>query len=560
VSSPGPPAPLPREVDQAWRRRLLHGDWRLWDLELFHLLLAILGVLIALLAASLVNGMRHEDGNVRISVLFVAGTVAALVVVRGAARAGLRAAERRTAGTAALAARRELLDAVGRGAPVRAGAAASFVTRGATDVGDYLARAIPARAIATVVPIGILVVLAFVDPWSALLAAAVAAAVPFVLAPIGRRATAEAEAGVGRLRSLATRALELLEGAVELRALGAVRRGCEELAAATERTVASTRRSLHLALRSATSLDVLAGAAIGLVAMLNGFRLLDGSIGLGHALAAVLLTAEVFVPLRTAGAAFHQGADGRAALATLAATVDAAPPARDEPAAALPAVAVHPAAVTAERLELAARRGGPTVLGPIDVHVPAGGALVVTGPTGSGKSTLLRAVAGAPLRVEGALRVGNADPAVLSTRQRSALVAVVDQRPFLVDGSLYDNLLLGRRGVVDDDAVDDAVARCGLTSLLARAPRGLDERVGEEGRLLSAGERTRVALARAVLRGPGVLLLDEVGAHLDDASLVVLRAALAAFLSSRTVLEAAHDRPLLVEAPRLELAAVGVAP
>jgi ABC-type transport system involved in cytochrome bd biosynthesis fused ATPase/permease subunit len=189
--------------------------------------------------------------------------------------------------------------------------------------------------------------------------------------------------------------------------------------------------------------------------------------------------------------------------------------------------------------------------------VGARGALVVAGPTGSGKTTLLRAIAGAPLCVRGSIRVGNAEAAGLSARQRSTLLAVVDQRPFLVDGSLRDNLLLGavRR---DDAALDEAVAHCGLTSLLSRAARGLDERVGEEGRLLSAGERTRVVLARAVLRDPGVLLLDEVGAHLDDASLVVLRASLKGFLDGRTVIEAAHERPLLVDAPRLELVTIAV--
>lgn len=553
----GQPDPLTGDELKAWRRRLLHGEWRLWDLELFHVLGAALSVVTSLLAAVLVVAMLHHDGNVRISVLFVAGLVMALLVVRGAARAGLRAAERRTAMTAALEARRSLLDAVRRGAPIRAGAASSFMARSAADIGEYLARAVPARAVGTVVPVGVLVVLVLVDPWSALIAAVVAALVPVVLIPIGRRATAEAETGLARLRSLGTRTLELLEGAVELRALGAVERGRAELSAATDRAVSSTRRALRLGLRSATSLDVLTGVAVGLVAMVDGFRLLGGDMALGHALAAVLLTAEVFAPLRTAGTAFHAGTDGRAALGVLAATCEAAPPARTEPTAELPPVAAQPAAVSAQAAVLVAAPGGPTVLEDLTFVVPAAGALVVTGPTGSGKTTLLRAILGAPLCVGGAVHVGNADAAGLSARQRSTLLAVVDQHPFLVDGTIRDNLLLGATGT-SDAAVDDAVARCGLASLLARCPRGLDEQVGEGGRLLSAGERTRIALARAVLRDPGVLLLDEVGAHLDDASLVVLRASLGPFLTRRTVLEAAHDRPLLAEAPRLELAAASV--
>jgi ABC-type transport system involved in cytochrome bd biosynthesis fused ATPase/permease subunit len=292
--------------------------------------------------------------------------------------------------------------------------------------------------------------------------------------------------------------------------------------------------------------------------MLDGFRLLAGDLGLGHALAAVLLTAEVFAPLRAAGAAFHAGADGRAALSVLAEVAGGAHPSRTEPTGTLPAVAAAPAAVRAEAADLVAAPGGPVVVRDCSFAVPAGGLLVVTGPTGAGKSTLLRALAGAPLCVGGALRVGNTSPAALSRRQRASLVAAVDQRPLLVDATLRENLLLGR-GDVADEVLHDVVARCGLAPLLARAPRGLDERVGEEGRLLSAGERTRVALARAVLREPGVLLLDEVGAHLDDASLVLLRASLRTFLSRRTVVEAAHDRPLLADAPQLHLQGVAVA-
>ena len=152
------------------------------------------------------------------------------------------------------------------------------------------------------------------------------------------------------------------------------------------------------------------------------------------------------------------------------------------------------------------------------------------------------------------MTVGNADPTGLSARQRAALLCVVDQRPFLADGSIRDNLVLGLRRWRDGD-IARAVTCCGLGPLVSRSPLGLDARVGEEGRLLSAGERTRVALARAVVRAPGVLLLDEVGAHLDDEALSELRKEMGGFLAARTVIEVAHDRVLLVDAPTLDIAA-----
>jgi ATP-binding cassette subfamily C protein CydCD len=292
--------------------------------------------------------------------------------------------------------------------------------------------------------------------------------------------------------------------------------------------------------------------------MVDGFRLLNGSMGLGHALAAVLLTVEVFAPLRAAGAAFHAGADGRAALSMLAAASAAAAPRRPEPTSQLPAIASAPAVVSLQDVALVAAPGGHVVTKDLSFAVPAAGTLVVTGPTGSGKSTLLCALMGAPLVAGGDLRVGNAAPVGLSPRQRSALFGIVEQQPLVVDGSIRENLELGTPGL-ELDVLADAIARCGLAALVARSAAGLDQQVGEEGRLLSAGERARLALARVVLRKPGVLLLDEIGAHLDDAALAELRSSLSAFLASRTVIEVAHERPLLVASPRLDLGSLLVA-
>jgi ABC-type transport system involved in cytochrome bd biosynthesis fused ATPase/permease subunit len=447
-----------------------------------------------------------------------------------------------------------MLDAIARGAHVSPGAAATFVARSAGAIGVFVARAVPARAVAGVVTVGILVVVALVDPWSALIAAGVVVAVPIVLVVLGRRAEREASASLAGLRSLATRALELLDGAVELRALGALDRGREELAAATDRAVVSTRASLRTALRSASALDVLAGLAVGLVAMTDGLRLLQGAIPFGHALAAVLLTAEVFAPLRSAGAAFHAGADGRAALAFLdASCASLGPPRAEQDLEATSLAPSVPPAVRASEVALSPAPGAPIVVEVLELDVPAGGRLVVLGPTGSGKSTVLRAISGVPLVARGVLLVGDAEPSALPSPERAATFGFVEQRPFLLAGTLRENLELG--GTPRElELLIDVVRRCGLTPLLDRLGAGLDSLVGEDGRLLSAGERTRVALARVVLREPGVVLLDEVGAHLDDASLDALRSGLADFLDARTVIEAAHDRPLLVDASSVQLA------
>lgn len=549
-------APTARALRQRWQVHLLHGRWRLWDLEAFHILVGALQVVIALLVSVLVVAMTRLDGNVAITVGFVAAIVAGLVLLRGAARSGLRAGERRVAMLASSQARQAMLAAVGEGAPVAPGAAAAFVTRSADDVGELFALALPARTTAWVVALLALVVQTLVDPWSGLITLGVLACAPVVLAVTGREAARAATEGMGRLRSLATRALELLDGAVELRALGAVARGELELAAATDREVATTKRSLRAALRTSAWLDVLTALAVGLVAMTDGLRLLGGGMPLGHALAAVLLAAEAFLPLRAAGQAFHAGEAGQAALVTLDAAATAA--ARRPPSGSSTAAPTTPPEVLAHALALRAAPDGPIVVDDLSFEVPPGAALVVTGPTAAGKSTLLRAIAGSPLVASGSLLVAGVAPATVEPDALVASLVLVDQRPLVVAGSIRENLELGARGAVGA-RLDDAIERCGLSGLLARSPRGLDEEVGEEGRLLSAGERLCLALARAYLRDPVLVLLDEPGAHLDDASLATLRRGLGEFLAARTVLETSHGRRLLDAAPTLTLAGREVA-
>jgi ATP-binding cassette subfamily C protein CydCD len=476
--------------------------------------------------------------------------VAVLLVARGALGMASSQVAASTAGRAEDEARTVLAAAIRLAPPARPGAFASLHATGSAEIGRYVARAVPAREAGPLLSLGVLVLVAVVDPISALVAAVVLSIAAPVLATVGRAAAAESAVGLSRLSSLTSRALELIDGAVELRALGALARGREELTAATERMASSTMRSIRIGLRSSYALDFLAGIAVGLVAMTDGFRLLGGSMGLFHALGAVLLTVEVAAPLRRAGSEFHAGADGLAALEMLGSV--------RAPADSAAAGAAVPSAcsIDAVGLLVSAVPGGAAIAAPISVSVRASSGLLLTGPSGSGKTTLLRALSGEPLVAGGELHVGGTAPALWSPRLRCDLVAMVDQRPLVVAGSIYDNLVLGRPASRTD--AREAALACMLGGLLDRAPEDLDTQVGEDGRLLSAGERVRVALARAMLREPRLLLLDEVGAHLDGATLDALRMSLAAFLSGRTVVEAAHGRPLLADAQALELVPAAV--
>lgn len=203
-------------------------------------------------------------------------------------------------------------------------------------------------------------------------------------------------------------------------------------------------------------------------------------------------------------------------------------------------------------------------LGPIDLHLPAGSRVVVTGANGSGKSTLLAVLARHLDPAGGAVTWNGRNVTTLPLEQVRAAVAVVDDDPHVFAGSLRANLLLAAPDA-DDAELTAGLVRAGLGPFLASLPDGLDTVLGATGRGVSGGERARIGVARAVLSGRPVVLLDEPVAHLDPPT---ARAVVADLLAdgalepNRTIVMVTHradgldlfDRVVTLTAPRRTLA------
>jgi ABC-type multidrug transport system fused ATPase/permease subunit len=182
--------------------------------------------------------------------------------------------------------------------------------------------------------------------------------------------------------------------------------------------------------------------------------------------------------------------------------------------------------------------------------------LAVTGPSGCGKSTLLGVLLGLVTPDAGSVRIGDIDLASLDPDAWRARVAWVPQRPHLFAASIADNVRLGRRDAAAAEVLR-AVARAGLTDLVARLPNGLLTQLGEGGAGLSMGERQRVALARAFLRDAPLLLLDEPTANLDGDTEAAVIKAVRELTRGRTVVLVAHRPALLGLADRVVQLAPG---
>ena len=199
-------------------------------------------------------------------------------------------------------------------------------------------------------------------------------------------------------------------------------------------------------------------------------------------------------------------------------------------------------------------RPQPVVTG-ADLALAPGETVALVGASGAGKSTLAALLLGLATPTGGRIRIGDVDLALCSMDAWRRHVAWVPQRPAILRGTVADNIRLGAADASDED-VREAAVLAGADAFVRRLPDGYGTVVGDGGRPLSAGERRRIALARAFVRDAPLVVLDEPTADLDPDAAEAIAAAIERLRAGRTVLVIAHRLELVRRADRVvELAA-----
>jgi putative ABC transport system ATP-binding protein len=205
--------------------------------------------------------------------------------------------------------------------------------------------------------------------------------------------------------------------------------------------------------------------------------------------------------------------------------------------------------VSAEDVSYSYEDGEPVLRG-VSLHVPAGASIAVVGETGSGKTTFAKLLSRLADPVQGVVRIGGVDLRQVAPAARRDRVRMVPQDGFLFDGTIRENVRNGRSGASDRD-VETAFEELGLGDWVTSLPEGLETVTGERGEALSVGERQLVALARAQIAAPGLLILDEATSSVDPGTERRITEALRRLAAGRTVVTIAHRLSTAEHADRI---------
>jgi ABC-type multidrug transport system fused ATPase/permease subunit len=394
---------------------------------------------------------------------------------------------------------------------------------------------------------GMVVVVLAVDLTLGLAALVVAPPLAVVVALRRRRIRAVQRASRDADAALAGEATEVLRNVRAVQAFTREREAGGHFSGRSRGAARAALAAMDLEARWSPVADLLLAAGGGLVLWLGVTAVTGGRMTLGTLLVVLAYLSSLYGPIRALARLARTLARGAASRERILEVLDSG---EVVPRAPDPVPAWPPRRGIALRGVWFAYAEGASVLRHLDLEVAAGERVCVVGPTGAGKSTLLSLLLRFYDPDAGAVELDGTDLRRLELDSLRRQIALVPQDPWMLDGTIADNIAFGRPGATAQEL--EAAARAALvTEIVEKLPDGWSTQVGEGGVRLSGGQRRRVALARAILRDASVLLLDEPTSGLDAAAERAVLDALDRAAEGRTVLAVSHRLSLAARADRV---------
>ena len=456
------------------------------------------------------------------------------------------------------------------------GAATALCLEGIARISQYLRTALPRTIALAIVPVALLAAIVSQDWVSALIALLVFPAIVLQMVLIGSTAQAQAGKQHREYQRLANHFTDSVRGLDTLKYFGRSNEQADKVYKTSEHFRAATMKTLRTATLSGAVLDAFSTISLAAVAIMLGFRLVDGSLSLFAALFVLVMMPDYFRPIREFASDYHATLNGKNALSQVYKVLGSQPGNigvhQVEKAIAQPRPTADPQAGDAPRracdfglwqpdstLELRhlgffyeGNQGKPA-LQDISLTFDGTGKYGIVGPSGCGKSTLAQLLAGVANPTSGTVAINGHETSTLSVPEWQKQVAYLPQSPHIFNATLRENLTFYQPDATNEE-ITNVLESVGLCDLVEELPDGIETIVGEGGRSLSGGQAQRVALARAALhRTCRILVFDEPTAHLDIETEWELKQRMTALMQGKLVLFVTHRLHWLAEMDKILL-------
>jgi ABC-type multidrug transport system fused ATPase/permease subunit len=387
----------------------------------------------------------------------------------------------------------------------------------------------------TIVLVGI--AMAILNPGLAAIALAPTPFVVVIAARYGRRARPAAQEVQQRIAELTAEAEENISGVRVVKAFAREERQLDRFRSQTLRVFSQAMVSNRLQAYYSPLIGFLPQLGLAGILLVGGRSVVHGSLTVGEFTAFYAYLLRLLSPMRTLGMTLGMAQRATASGARLFQILDRAP--QIEAPADAPPLPKGSGAVSFRGVTLRYEGAGEPALRGVDLDVEAGTTVALVGATGSGKTSLAALIPRLYDPEEGSVLVDGADVHDVDLRSLRREVAVVDDDPFLFSATVHDNIAYARPEATREE-VETAARRAGAAEFIERLPDSYETMVGERGLTLSGGQRQRLAIARALLADPRILILDDATSSVDASTEQRIKSALREVMAGRTTFVIAH--------------------
>ncbi len=301
---------------------------------------------------------------------------------------------------------------------------------------------------------------------------------------------------------------------------------------------------------SSFNADVVAGIGIAVIVFYGGSLVLADKISSGDFFSFIAAILLMFTPLKRLSRVHNNFQQGRTVLDRIGMILAEEPEKQDGDEISVKGD------ITFDKVCFRYPTSQSNALNGVDLSVKHGEIVALVGYSGAGKSTLVDLVAGFWYPTDGTIYIDGRDTRSLSLHSLRSRIGAVTQDIILFDDSIRANILFGRPGATDDDVIEAAKA-ANAHEFIMELPEGYETRIGERGIRLSGGQKQRITIARAIIRNPSILILDEATSSLDTESEHLVQQALEKLMLGRTTIVIAHRLSTIKKATRIAVMSGG---